>query len=127
MLKKAFMTSFAAANLLVCAEATSLKPIDGSKVDKEKQSTSAKSKTQSTELHAQMLNQIFTRFEADLSLILPLLIADNLNGTKDDPANARNINESLIAPREVKIGDAKLFIFGDFIGKQILRAEDQEE
>ena len=60
-------------------------------------------------------------------MLLPLLVADTLDKKCDDPANASSIDKSLIAPREVKIGDAKLFIFGDFIGKQTLPEQEGEE
>ncbi len=60
-------------------------------------------------------------------MLLPLLVADAIDKNCDDPADASSIDQSLIAPREVKIGDAKLFIFGDFIGKQTLPKKDEEE
>jgi len=37
------------------------------------------------------------------------------------------IERSFIAPREVKVGDARFYVFGDFIGKQTFAKQDKTE
>ena len=66
-----------------------------------------------------MLESILGKFSSDLDMLLPLLIAETFESQPDSSTTKVISKEGgFIAPRQVKIGDAKLIILGDFIGKQ---------
>ena len=60
----------------------------------------------------QMLEGILSQFTASIERLLP-----GLEGDKDVIEDPQLVSRSFIGSREVTIGDARMFIFGDFVGR----------
>lgn len=68
-----------------------------------------------------MLEELLNQFNRDMSLLLPRLV----EASQQDPdsQDAGIVSHSFIGPKEVTVGDARLFIFGDLIGRQEVTPE----
>lgn len=86
----------------------------------EKETMVEDNKSEDIAKNLQMLDDILSQFTDSLNKLMPALMKSGIEGDSADP---QIVYKSFIGPKEVTIGDARMFIFGDFVGRQAAKKE----